>query len=48
MIADIEPGVLDAAARGDGELVASIGLTDERGCPRCARVRPPVVSWRAG
>ena len=48
MIGDIEPDLLAAAARDDGVLVASLSLTDERGSPRCARVKPPVVSWRPG
>ena len=48
MIGDIEPELLAAAARDDGVLVASLSLTDERGCPRCARVKPPVISWRSG
>ena len=48
MVADIEPELLADAAHADGVLVASLPLTDERGCPRCARVKPPVISWRAG
>jgi len=48
MVADIAPALLADAAQTDGVLVASLPLTDERGCPRCARVEPPVVSWRAG
>jgi hypothetical protein len=48
MIGDIEPDLLAAAARDDGVLVASLSLTDERGCPRCARVKPPVITWRSG
>ena len=47
MVSDIEPRVLSAAAH-DGVIVASLSLTDERGGPRCARVRPPVVRWSAG
>jgi hypothetical protein len=47
LFADIDPAVL-AAAIADGELVASISLTDERGGPRCARVRPPAIRWRTG
>ena len=47
MLADIEPELLAAAACDDGVLVASLPLTDERGCPRCARVKPPVISWRS-
>jgi hypothetical protein len=49
MIGDIEPELLAAvAARVDGVLVASLSLTDERGGPRCARVKPPVIRWRSG
>jgi hypothetical protein len=48
MIGDIEPELLAGAARDDGVLVASLSLTDERGGPRCARVRPPAISWRVG
>ena len=43
----IEPGVLDAA-RTSGRLVARLGLTDAKGHPLCASVRPPVVEWSAG
>ncbi len=48
MIGDIDPEMLGAATRDDGVLVASLSLTDERGGPRCARVKPPAVRWRAG
>jgi hypothetical protein len=45
-IADVDPAVLRAADRS-GTLVARLGLTDARGQPRCATVRPPVVQWSA-
>lgn len=47
MIADVDDDVLEAAAAdpNDASLVAEIDLTDERGGPRCARVRPPIVRW---
>lgn len=45
MIGDIEPRMLSAAAHDDGVLVATVSLTDERGGPRCARVKPPAISW---
>jgi hypothetical protein len=33
-------------ALGDGRrLVGRLGLTDEQGWPRCATVRPPLISW---
>ena len=43
-VADISPALLTAAAGGAG-LVARLGLTDGRGGPVCARVRPPAVTW---
>jgi hypothetical protein len=48
MIGDIEPELLAAAARVDGVLVASLPLADERGGPRCARIKPPVIRWESG
>jgi hypothetical protein len=48
MVGDIDPDLLAAAARDDGRLTAAVSLTDEHGCPRCARVRPPGISWRPG
>lgn len=48
MVGDIDPDLLAAASRDDGWLVATVSLTDEHGCPRCARVKPPAVSWRSG
>ncbi len=38
----------DTLARGRGDdrvLEARLGLTDEVGQPRCAAVRPPLVTW---
>lgn len=46
--ADIDTDVLAAAATGDVPLVGVVSLTDECGLPRCARVRPPTVSWSCG
>lgn len=46
LLAAVPADVLDAAARG-GLLVGRLGLTDEHGGPRCARVVPPVVGWSA-
>jgi len=48
MVADIDPALLAAVAADDGTLVAELGLTDGRGGPLCARVRPPAVTWRRG
>ncbi|MFF4248320.1 DUF5990 family protein [Streptomyces sp. NPDC001822] len=46
MIGDIDPEVVEAAAR-TGHLTARLRLTDDRGGPRCARVRPPDITWSA-
>jgi hypothetical protein len=37
-----------AAAQRSGTLVARLGLTDAKGHPVCASVRPPLVEWAAG
>jgi Family of unknown function (DUF5990) len=37
-----------AAAVASGALHASVHLTDDHGCPRCARVDPPAIHWSAG
>jgi hypothetical protein len=46
MLEDVDRDVL-AAAQQQGVLIARLGLTDPKGHPICARVRPPVVSWTA-
>lgn len=46
MFADIGADVLEAAARS-GHLTARLPLSDAKGRPLCARVRPPVVEWSA-
>jgi hypothetical protein len=43
---DVPTGVLRAAHDGEGVLVGRLGLTDDRGAPRAARVRPPDVVWQ--
>jgi hypothetical protein len=43
----IDTDVMDRARRS-GTLVARLGLTDAKGHPLCAAVRPPVVEWSAG
>jgi hypothetical protein len=42
----IPPSVIDGALRL-GLLVGRLGLTDARGNPLCAAVRPPVIEWSA-
>jgi hypothetical protein len=46
MLEDVPRDVLASAAKS-GLLVGSLGLTDAKGNPLCARVRPPQISWSA-
>ncbi|MFI8432751.1 DUF5990 family protein [Streptomyces sp. NPDC079020] len=46
LFTDIDPAVLEAAAR-TGHLTARLRLTDAKGQPVCARVRPPHITWSA-
>jgi hypothetical protein len=45
MFGDVPAELLRAAHEGDGVLVGRLGLTDSKGGPRAARVRPPDVVW---
>jgi hypothetical protein len=47
MLEDVPADVRDAAV-ASGLLVGSLGLTDGKGNPVCASVRPPQISWTAG
>ncbi|MBC6457834.1 DUF5990 family protein [Actinomadura sp. HBU206391] len=47
MLDGIDADVIEAAVRS-GLLLARLGLTDGKGQPLCAAVRPPVVEWSAG
>lgn len=42
----VPAGVLADAVR-DGVLVGELGLTDVKGNPLCAAVRPPLIRWTA-
>jgi Family of unknown function (DUF5990) len=43
----VPPAVLDEADR-TGMLIGRLGLTDSKGNPTCASVRPPLIEWSAG
>ena len=47
MLDRIDPELVRRAARDGTELSATVDLTDDHGCPRCARVDPPAISWHA-
>ena len=47
MLDRVEPAVMQRAIDDPRGLTATVQLTDAQGCPRCARVDPPAVKWRA-
>jgi hypothetical protein len=44
---DAVPGPVMSAAIEAGGLVGRLGLSDEKGNPLCASVRPPRITWKA-
>ncbi len=44
---DAIPSPVIDSARRLGMLVGRLGLTDAKGNPLCAAVRPPVITWSA-
>ena len=42
---DIDPGLLEAAVRDGGTLVATVPLVNAQGKPASGSVRPPLVQW---
>jgi hypothetical protein len=46
-LVDVDPGIVEDAMRPGHQLVARVRLTDARGNPICARVRPPDIVWSA-
>ena len=47
MFEDVPADVLESAAQ-TGLLIGTLALTDAKGNPVCARVRPPQIRWTAG
>ncbi len=45
LMLDRVDAALVRTAEASGVLVATIDLTDDYGCPRCARVDPPAIEW---
>lgn len=43
----LDAGLIADAAQPGRRLVGRLGLTDGRGGPRCASVRPPEIDWSA-
>jgi hypothetical protein len=46
-LAEVDPRLIEGAIRPGFRLVARVRLTDPRGNPVCARVRPPAITWSA-
>jgi hypothetical protein len=46
MLSDVPADVLEAAV-ASGLLIGRLGLTDAKGQPTCASVRPPHIRWSA-
>jgi len=45
LMLDAVPGEVLAEAQASGVLVGRLGLTDPKGNPTCAAVRPPLIEW---
>src|SRR5260370_813182 len=41
----VEPALTEQASQPGKRLLGRLGLTDERGFPRCHGVRPPDIEW---
>lgn len=48
LMLDAVPGEVFAKAVTSGLLVGRLGLTDAKGQPLCAAVRPPAIEWSVG
>jgi hypothetical protein len=46
-LSPIDAGLVERAAAPGQRLVARLALTDGRGGPRCASIRPPDITWTA-
>ena len=46
-LADIDPGLVEEAMRPGHWLIARVRLTDARGNPVCARLRPPAITYES-
>lgn len=44
-LSNVERSVIEEAMLPGRRLVGSLGLTDRKGYPLCASVRPPTIAW---
>jgi hypothetical protein len=47
MLSEVDPGLIEQACEPGTGLRCVVNLTDAKGHPRCARVRPPDIEWLA-
>lgn len=47
-LSEVDPALVEQALAAHAALVGTVNLTDAKGNPRCARVRPPDIEWRVG
>jgi hypothetical protein len=45
-LSDVEPSLVEQALRENASLACTVNLTDAKGNPICARLRPPNIAWR--
>jgi hypothetical protein len=45
-LSEIDPTLVEQAIQAGSALIATVNLTDRKGHPVCARVRPPAISWQ--
>lgn len=45
-LSEVDPSLVERVLRDDAVLTGTLNLTDAKGHPRCARVRPPDIAWR--
>jgi hypothetical protein len=45
MLTDVDTKLVESAERDGKSLVARVALTDAKGFPTCARLRPPQIEW---
>jgi hypothetical protein len=45
-LSEVETQLVERALRNGAGLACTVNLTDAKGHPRCARVRPPDITWR--
>jgi hypothetical protein len=42
----VDPALVEQVLRENGSLACTVNLTDRKGHPTCARLRPPDIAWR--